>query len=124
MPKRDSQSVSMLEATADRTRQSLPMHTSGPRARVRITVGLTAIGRNPTGAISGRRDIGRDGHITTTTPVAAIGTMIDVIGTATATVIVDMGSETMIAVIGTATMIVDIASETASCLHRLKPNVT
>ena len=86
MPKRDSQSVSMLEATADRTRQSLPtMHTIGRHAPVRITVGLTAIGRNLTAAISGWRDIGRDDHITTTTPVAAIGTMIDVIGTATAT---------------------------------------
>jgi len=38
--------------------------------------------------------------------IAAIGTMI----------VVDMGSETMIAVIGTATMIVDIASETASSI--------
>ena len=113
MPKRDSQSVSMLEATADRTRQSLPMYTNGLPAPVRITVGLTAIGRNLTAAISGWRDIGRDGHITTTTPVAAIGTMIAAIGTM---IVVDMGSETMIAVIGTATMIVDIASETASSI--------
>jgi hypothetical protein len=98
LPKRDSQSALTLEDTADRTRQPLPMYTSGPRAPVRITVGLTAIGRSLTGAISGWRDIGRDGHITTT-PVAAIGT---------ATAIVDMGSETMTG-IGIATMIVDIA---------------
>ena len=94
----------MLEATADRTRQSLPMSTNGLPAQVQITVGLTAIGRNLTAAISGWRDIGRDGQITTTL-VAAIGTMI----------VVDMGSETMTG-IGTATMIVDIASETASCI--------
>jgi hypothetical protein len=56
-----------------------------------------AIGRNHTGAMSGWRDIGNNGHTTTITFVDAIGTMT-----------VDMGSETMTG-IGIATMIVDIA---------------
>ena len=110
MPKRDSQSVSTLEDTADRTRQSLPMDTRGPRPLVRTTFGLMAIGRNLTAAISGWRDIGRDGHITTT--------LVAAIGTAT----VDMGTGIMTG-IGTATTIVDIAGETGSYggQHTLTP---
>ena len=112
MPKRDSQSVSTLEAMADRMRQLLPtMYTTAHRAPVRTTVGLTAIGRKITAAIPGWRDIGRDGRITTTL-VAAIGTATVIVDT----VIGDMDSD-ITGAIGTETTIVDIGSETGSLVQ-------
>jgi len=51
------------------------MYTIGPRALVRITVGLTAIGRKIAGAISGWLDSGRDVRINTIR-LAEIGTVI------------------------------------------------
>ena len=72
MPKRDSQLVSMLEDTADRTRRFLPMPIIGRRAPARILSGWMAIGRTIAGAISGSLDSGRDGPIITIR-VAAIG---------------------------------------------------
>jgi hypothetical protein len=57
---------------ADRMRRSLPTRMSGHLALDRITVGLMAIGRKVTGAISGWLDRGRDDRINSIR-VAGIG---------------------------------------------------